>query len=561
MRLFIKQIRRTFAAASLVAMMGLPAERAAQDLDYSIDALIDREAADIDPEDIALLVLLRRDPLDINRAGRTELEQLPWITPALAGAIVAWRERHGPFGNAGELVRVQGFTPVLVSRISPFVRVEDDRSFETTGRLRLARSRADRPDAPGNGILGVQADIGLGNRFKLGGRGERRDRGGETRWRSGYVEFGGSATSRRLILGYFEMDFGQGLIWRSHSIRPSTASLSASVKRRIRGLRPVRTTYASGARRGMAMRIDRRGFSMTGILSRADSGKWEPGGRLGWSRNSGLVGISVLQSDGSLRVGTDLDYLYGGTNLFGEMAIDGEGYQTVQAGMVWSMEGVEGGLTFHRQPDARLIEKTERTWQSLLLRWRPDRRTTLQLSVEPRLTYLELYRRSTMRFRRRVGRGVIASGVWRREMDERQATGSALLDTWRGQVAWRVPARVQWRARYERRGRYGLKPEHDMRLYMRYRSRDRFSLSAQWEYTLSGFPAPEIALAGFPGPESSASLFRSNHRERWVILLYGPVGPGVSTLVRYTRTRQTRYDQLKIPLVETRWTLQLNARW
>ena len=561
MRLFMKQLARMLAAASLAAMMCLPEERAAQDLDYSIDALIDREAADIDPEDIALLVSLRRDPLDINRADRTELEQLPWITPALAGAIVAWRERHGPFGNAGELVRVQGFTPVLVSRISPFVRVEDDRSFETTGRLRLARSRTDRPDTPGNGILGVQADIGLGNRFKLGGRGERRDRGGETRWRSGYVEFGGSATSRRLILGYFEMDFGQGLIWRSHSIRPSTASLSASVKRRIRGLRPVRTTYASGARRGMAMRIDRRGFSMTGILSRADSGKWEPGGRLGWSRNSGLVGISVLQSEGSLRVGTDLDYLYGGTNLFGEMAIDGEGHQTVQGGMVWSMEGVEGGLTFHRQPDARLIEKTERTWQSLLLRWRPDRRTTLQLSVEPRLTYLELYRRSTIRFRRRMGRGVIASGVWRREMDERQVTGSALLDTWRGQVAWRVPARVQWRARYERRGRYGLKPEHDLRLYMRYRSRDRFSLSAQWEYTLSGFPAPEIALAGFPGPESSASLFRSNHRERWVILLYGPVGPGVSTLVRYTRTRQTRYDQLKIPLVETRWTLQLNARW
>ena len=566
MRLFMKSLARMLAAASIAAMMCLPEERAAQDLDFTIDALIDREAADIDPEDIALLVSLRRDPLDINRAGRTELEQLPWITPALAGAIVAWRERHGPFGNAGELVRVQGFTPVLVSRLRPFVRVvvgraEDDRSFETTGRLRLARSRTDRPDAPGNGILGVQADIGLGNRFKLGGRGERRDRGGETSWRSGYVEFGGSATSRRLILGYYEMDFGQGLIWRSHSIRPSTASLSASVKRRIRGLRPVRTTYASGARRGMAMRIDRRGFSMTGILSRADSGKWEPGGRLGWSRNSGLVGISVLQSDGSLRIGTDLDYLYGGTNLFGEMAINDEGYQTVQAGMVWSMKGVEGGLTFHRQPDARLIEKTERTWQSLLLRWRPDRRTTLQLSVEPRLTYLELYRRSTMRFRRSVGRGVIASGVWRREMDERQATGSALLDTWRGQVAWRVPARVQWRARYERRGRYGLKPEHDMRLYMRYRSRDRFSLSAQWEYTLSGFPAPEIALAGFPDPESSASLFRSNHRERWVILLYGPVGPGVSTLIRYTRTRQTRYDQLKVPLVETRWVLQLNARW
>ncbi|MCY3554137.1 MAG: helix-hairpin-helix domain-containing protein, partial [Gemmatimonadetes bacterium] len=510
MRLFMKPIWRMLAATSLVAMMGLPEERAAQDLDYSIDALIDREAADIDPEDIALLVSLRRDPLDINRSGRTELEQLPWITPALAGAIVAWRERHGPFGNAGELVRVQGFTPALVSRISPFVRAAgggagDDPSFETTGRLRLARSRTDRPDTPGNGILGMQADIGLGSRFKLGGRGERRDRGGETQWRSGYVDFGGSATSRRLLLGYFEMDFGQGLIWRSHSIRPSTASLSASVKRRIRGLRPVRTTYASGARRGAALQIDRRGFRLTGMLSRADSGNWEPGGRIGWSRNSGLVGISVLQSEGSLRVGADLDFLYGGTNLFGELAIDDKGYQTVQGGMVWSMEGVEGGLTFHRQPDARLIEKSERSWQSLLLRWRPDRRTTLQLSVEPRLTYLELYRRNTLQFRRRMGRGVIASGVWRRDMDERQTTGSAPLDTWRGQVAWRTPARVQWRARYERRGRSGLKPEHDLRLYMRYRSRDRFSMSAQWEYRLSGFSASEDTLAGFFGPESSVS--------------------------------------------------------
>ena len=561
MRLFMKPTWRMLAAASLAAMMCLTEKRAAQDLDYSIDALIDREAADIDPEDIALLVSLRRDPLDINRAGRTELEQLPWITPALAGAIVAWRERNGPFGNAGELARVPGFTAPLVSRISPFVRAEDDHSFDTTGRLRLVRSRTDRPEAPGNGILGMQADVGLGRRFKLGGRGERRDRGGETRWRSGYVEFGGSAAFRRLILGYFEMDFGQGLIWRSHSIRPSTASLSASVKRRNRGLRPVRTTYASGARRGMAMRIDRLGFSLTGIFSRADSGEWEPGGRMGWNRNSGLIGISVLRSEGSLRAGADLDYLYGGTNLFGEMAIDGEGYQTIQGGMVWSMEGVEGGLTFHRQPDARLIEKTERTWQSLLLRWRPDRRTTLQLSIEPRLTYLELYRRSTIRFRRRMGHGVITSGVWRREMDERQVTGSALLNTWRGQVAWRLPARVQWRARYEWRERYGLKPEQDLRLYMRYRSRDRFSLSAQWEYTLAGFPAPEDTLAGYSGPESLASRFRSNHRGRWVILLYGPVGPGVSTLVRYTRTRQTRYDQLKVPLVETRWVLQLNARW
>ncbi|MCY4545566.1 MAG: helix-hairpin-helix domain-containing protein [Gemmatimonadetes bacterium] len=522
-----------------------------QEPDYSIDALIDREAADIDPEDIALLISLRRDPLDINRVGRTELEQLPWITPALAGAVVAWREKHGPFTSGGELVRIPGFTEALVSRISPFIRAAGVRTFKPAGRWRLSRSRTDRPEAAGNGTLGLQGDIELGRSFRLGGRGERRDRDGETRWRSGYLELGQADASRMLILGYYEMDFGQGLVWRSHSIRPSTASLSASVKRRVRGLRPVRTTYASGARRGVALRIDRPGYSLTGILSRAKSGEWESGGRLGWKRNSGVIGISALHSEGRVRAGVDLDLLYGATNLFGELAIDDEGYQTVQGGMIWSMERVEGGLTIHRQPDARLIEKSERTWQSLLLRWRPDRRTTLQLSVEPRLTYLELYRRSTFRFRRRMNGGVLLSGVWRRDLDEQRTAGPSLRDTWQGQVAWRLPARVQWRARYERLGQSGLKPVHDLRLYMRYRSRDRVSLSAQWEYMLSGFPEPE----------ASTSLFRSNRRERWVILLYGPVGSGVSTVVRYTRTRQTRYDQLKVPLVETRWILQLNARW
>ena len=547
----IRKSRKTLAAVAFAAALICPGAGMAQDVDYSIDVLVDRDAEDIDPEDIALLVSLRRDPLDINRASRTELEQLPWITPKLAGAIVAWRDRNGPFSDPSDLLHVSGITRDLVSRISPFIRVAKVRTIQTGGRWRLARSRTDRPDANGNGTLGLQADLELGRRFKLGGRGERRDRGGETRWRSGYMEFEGTDASRRLILGYYEMDFGQGLVWRSHSIRPSTASLSGSVKRRSRGLRPVRTTYASGTLHGMALQYNRRRFVLTGIFSRTKSGKWESGGRLGWKRGNGLVGFSALQSEGRMRVGADLDLLYGGMNLFGETALDDDGYQSVQGGMVWSMERVEGGLTIHRQPDVRLTEKTERSWQSMLLRWRPDRRTTLQLSVEPRLTYLKLYRRSTIRIRRRMNGGVLLSGVWRRVMDEQRVAGPALEETWQGQVAWRLPARVRWRARYERRGQSGLKPVHDLRLYMRYRSRDRVTFSAQWEYVLAGFPEPEAAI----------SLFRSNHRERWVILLYGPLGSGVSTLVRYTRTRQTRYDQLRVPLVETRWTLQMNARW
>ena len=542
---------KTMAVVALAAALICPYTVWAQDVDYSIDVLFDREAEDIDPEDIVLLESLRREPLDINQVQRTELEQLPWISPKLAQAIVAWRNRNGNFGDPGELAQVPGMTNELVSRIKPFIRASKARTIRTRGRWRLAHSRTDRPDAAGNGTLGLQADLEIGRRIKLGGRGERRDRAGEITWRSGYIELGNAGAYPKLILGHAEMDFGQGLVWRSHSIRPSTASLSATVKRRNRGLRPVRTTYASGALRGVALQYHRRGFSVIGILSTLKSGASESGGRLGWTRASGLFGISAVHSGGSVRAGADLDLLMGGTNLFGELSIDGNGIQTVQGGMIWSMERIEGGMVIHRQPDVRIIEKSERSWKSLLLRWKPDRKTTLQLTVEPRLTYRELYSRRALRFRRRMNPGVILSGMWRREVDEQRITGSPLMETWRGQVAWRFPSAVQWRGRYEHRRQSGLMPVHDLRLYMRYRSRERVSLSAQWEYT----------LAGFTVSEDTGSLFRSNRRARWVILLYGPVGPGISTLVRYTRTRQTRYDQLDVPLVETRWTLQMNVRW
>ena len=542
---------RLLFSVTLMTAMYLAEVGSAQDLDYSIDVLIDRESEDIDPDDIALLESLRQEPLDINRARRTDLEQLPWISPNQAQAIIAWRDHHGEFKNTGALQQVPGVTKALINRIEPFVRVTGKRALRTRGRWRVAQSRTDRPDLPGNGILGIQTDLELGGWIDLGGQGERRSRAGEYKWRSGYVELAGPSASSRIILGRYEMDYGQGLVWRSRSIRPSTASLSASVKRRNRGLRPVRTTYVSGALQGTALVYQHRGLSLTGILSRADGGDWTSGGRLAWNRGKAQLGLSARHSDGRVRAGLDMDVLAGAANVFGEMAVDDAGNQTIQGGMVWTMSRVEGGLMMHRQADARYIEKAERAWESLLLRWKLDRSTTVQLSVEPRLLYRQLYLRRTVRIRRRMAGSVILYGVWRRERDEQGAAAESLNEIWQGQVSWRLPGSVQWRSRYERRYQSGRKPEHDLRLFMRYRSRAGVSLSTQWEYT----------LAGFSGLEGTDSLFRTNRRLRWVILLYGPVRPGISTLVRYARTRQTRYDVPKLPLVETRWTLQMNVRW
>lgn len=56
-------------------------------------------------------------PININRAGLVELERLPGVGPAIAGAVVAWREDNGPFTSIDELLDVPGIGPAKLAAI------------------------------------------------------------------------------------------------------------------------------------------------------------------------------------------------------------------------------------------------------------------------------------------------------------------------------------------------------------------------------------------------------------------------------------------------------------
>ncbi len=62
-------------------------------------------------------------PLDLNAATVEQLDALPGVGPAKAGAIVAWRESHGRFGSAAALGDVKGFGPAAVARLEGLVTV------------------------------------------------------------------------------------------------------------------------------------------------------------------------------------------------------------------------------------------------------------------------------------------------------------------------------------------------------------------------------------------------------------------------------------------------------
>ena len=65
--------------------------------------------------------LLPGERVDVDRADVTELTRLPRVGPALAQRIVAWRERHGPFGTLMRLDSVSGIGPALLDAIRSYV--------------------------------------------------------------------------------------------------------------------------------------------------------------------------------------------------------------------------------------------------------------------------------------------------------------------------------------------------------------------------------------------------------------------------------------------------------
>lgn len=72
----------------------------------------------------------RHDPLiptmDLNRATAEDLVRLPGVGPRLAGRLISYREKHGPFRSVEELTRIRGIGPVKVRAIRAFLRVEEE---------------------------------------------------------------------------------------------------------------------------------------------------------------------------------------------------------------------------------------------------------------------------------------------------------------------------------------------------------------------------------------------------------------------------------------------------
>jgi len=64
------------------------------------------------------------DLVNINTATQAELETLPEIGPAIAQAIIAYREQNGSFSSIEAIQNVPGIGPAIFAQIEPLITIE-----------------------------------------------------------------------------------------------------------------------------------------------------------------------------------------------------------------------------------------------------------------------------------------------------------------------------------------------------------------------------------------------------------------------------------------------------
>ncbi len=87
------------------------------DTEDALPELLERSRVAVADAEERARPLGKGERLDPNRATAAQLDRLPGIGPATADAIVASREREGPFSRAEDLARVRGLGPAALGRI------------------------------------------------------------------------------------------------------------------------------------------------------------------------------------------------------------------------------------------------------------------------------------------------------------------------------------------------------------------------------------------------------------------------------------------------------------
>ena len=211
-----------------------------------------------DAEEIEILMDILKHPVRINYADRRTLQSCGLFTDFQTASLLDYRLRHGYVMSMTELAAVDGFSDLIVRRLSPFISLEGnlrrdgDRAEKMFGCELNARTTLKMPD---DGPVGID--------YAARGRIEYKDNLRLTLAKSASSYSAGLAFSYRngsIIAGDFNARFAQGLcLWNTMTI--NTLSSPAAFMRRPSG---VSQSFSFTGN-----------YAMTGVAGDIVTGRWK----------------------------------------------------------------------------------------------------------------------------------------------------------------------------------------------------------------------------------------------------------------------------------------------
>ena len=218
-------------------------------------------------------------PMDINRASEDDLQTLPWISPALAQAIITRRKKYGAFTNPEELLQIEGMETELFQIVRPYLQVgkrADLPSIGLRGRHRIyqrvekGRGYLDGTYPGGREKFYNRVTGSVGDFLHLGFLAEK-DAGEQdvNDLMLGYGSISVPHLRSRIVLGHFLVEAGQGLVfWGPYSLGKGSDPLAPG-KQRSRGIHAYASSDENTAFSGAAMTSSIGAFSLTALHSRS----------------------------------------------------------------------------------------------------------------------------------------------------------------------------------------------------------------------------------------------------------------------------------------------------
>jgi hypothetical protein len=268
-------------------------------LETVLESIESEQGSDADFESwIRELEALRRDPLNLNSAGKEDFQKLPFLTDFQVSSLLTYRQLHGPFLSLNELNFVYGFTDQTIRLLLPFVSItkvealpfsnsglwkaahhemtlRTQHVFEKAAGYRELDPVTGKLRYPGNPWMYYARYAFESSRHIKAGITVEKDAGEELfrgnnpngfDFHSAYVMLNETGPIKTIVAGDFRLQFGQGLtLWNGAS--PGKSSLVMNVVKRQDEVKAFTSSDENDSFRGMAASIRAGNFTATGYFS------------------------------------------------------------------------------------------------------------------------------------------------------------------------------------------------------------------------------------------------------------------------------------------------------